>query len=71
MPGKKVKSHRHPWDRWFKKNKFTLEYGVDFESQLASMSQQIYAAASKRGLSVRIEMKGTVMVVSVLKRNVA
>ena len=49
-----AKQKRHPWDRWFKKDQFTLVRGRDFACMAHSMSVQVRSAAAARGLYVRV-----------------
>ncbi len=48
------KQKRHPWDRWFKKDQFTLVQGRDFNCMVHSMGVQVRGAAAARGLYVRV-----------------
>ena len=45
---------RHPWKAWFKRKKFTLTRGVDFNCQVHSMGVQIRQAAVRFDISVAV-----------------
>ena len=49
-----AKQKRHPWDRWFKKDQFTLAQGRDFDCMVHSMGVQVRSAAAARDLEVRV-----------------
>lgn len=45
---------KHRWDQWFDGSIWKLTAGYDFTCTLASMRQQIYAAARERGYVVSV-----------------
>lgn len=48
------RSRGYPWDKWFKKKRFKLKKGKDFNCAPHSMSVQVRNAAKKRGKKVSI-----------------
>lgn len=52
------KSTKHPWDKWFSKDKFVLTRGRHFHCMTHSMVVQIRTVASSRGLSTVIQSDG-------------
>lgn len=62
--------NRHPWDKWFRKNKFKLKKGVHFTCMPHSMSVQVRNAAHLRGIKVRVLFDDAeTLVVHVVRRS--
>lgn len=60
---KKRKLPRHPWDKWFKRKRFTLTRGKDFSGMPHAMSVQVRNAAQKRGYSVSVKIDENILLV--------
>ena len=45
---------RYPYDQWFDGQIWKLQYMVDFDCQVVSLRQGLYAAAKRRGISVKV-----------------
>jgi hypothetical protein len=56
MVKKQSKVVRHPWERWFRKKKFTLVQGKDYQGMTHAMGVQVRNAACRLGLSVTISI---------------
>jgi len=48
---------KYPWDKWFSRNRFTLEKGKHFDCHLHSMIVQVRRAAVKRRIKVKVEVR--------------
>lgn len=46
----------YPWKKWFKKRKFTVEEGADYECMTHSMAQQIRNAAYRHRVHVSLTL---------------
>jgi len=62
--GRRAAIVRYPWDRWFKRRRFRLQYGRDYRCLPHSMGVQVRSAAYKRGVHVKVEINalGTITV---------
>lgn len=54
MIKKQSKIVRHPWERWFRKKKFTLVQGRDYDGMTHAMAVQVRIAAKRRCMSVSV-----------------
>ena len=45
---------QYPYDQWFDGQIWGLQYMVDFDCQGNSLRQSLYAAAKRRGISVKV-----------------
>ena len=54
---------RHPFDQWFDGQIWKLEYMVDFDCQVVSIRQSLYAAARRRGIKVKVAVSANKNVV--------
>jgi hypothetical protein len=63
-PPKKF-GHRYPWAEWFKKKRFKLVKGKDFDGMTHGMAAMVRNAACRLRLSVNVSLKenGVVFVV--------
>lgn len=52
----------YPWDKWFRKSRFTLVEGTDFTCAIHGMASQIRTKASKRKLRVSLVIHGRTIV---------
>ena len=50
---------RYPWADWWALRDFELVRGIDFKTNLVSMTQQIHNRACKDGYSVAVTVKNT------------
>lgn len=59
MPKKKKlrRFGKHPWDKWFKRKRFTLTRGKEFSGMPHAMAAQARAAAAKRKLSISVRIQ--------------
>jgi len=55
---------RHPWDKWFKSEGFTLLRGKQYQCMPHSMAQQIRNAAHRKQHRVSIKIAGDKLVVT-------
>ncbi len=55
---------RHPWDKWFKKRKFRLVRGPDFQGMPHAMSVQVRSAALDRDIQVSVTIEGDTLTVT-------
>ena len=53
------KARIYPWEKWFKKKKFVLTKGFQYQCKTHGMAQQIRIQAGKRGLRVHIQIGET------------
>lgn len=58
----------YPWDRWFKRGRFTLRRYHDYFCSPYSMGQQIRNAASRRGIKVKVKASNYDMFTITVKR---
>lgn len=63
---KKRKLPRHPWDKWFSRNRFTLKKGRDYEGKSHAMGVQVRRKADQKNLSVSIFVEETKILVTIL-----
>ena len=45
---------RHPYDQWFDGQIWKLQHMVDFDCEVVSIRQSLYAAARRRGIKVKV-----------------
>jgi len=62
---KKKKLPRYPWDKWFKREKFTLKKGIHYDCMTHSMSVQVRNAARVRGFAVSVHINENTLNVEV------
>ena len=61
------KAKAYPWDRWFKKKRFTLVRGVHYECMTHSMAQQVRDAACQRGVGVHVKIEPVGLPIGIAK----
>lgn len=57
------------WDRWFSQHRIILTRGKDYDCHEHTFIQQMRNAASKRGVSLQIEIQGASIVATVIGRD--
>ena len=55
----------YPWDKWFKRGRWSIRRGRDYKCQPFAMAQQIRNEARKRGVYVAVFIDETVLTVTV------
>jgi len=63
LPG----GRRYPWAVWFKRKKFVLAKGVDFQIQTHGMANMIRGRAKILGFRVSLEVQADVITVTTEK----
>jgi hypothetical protein len=58
---------KYPWDKWFRRRRLKLEWGVHYDCMPHCMAVQVRNAARARGVSVSIKttVDGTLFVTMV------
>ena len=59
---------KYKWDKWFEKDIFALERGIDYDIGDGSMHQQVRNAAWHRGLKVSIDECSKGLIVKITER---